>query len=98
MRQVDLAVTSQASQNFRMTTEKTENRAASPFPRGVQFTPVPNPLLANLLEEIDDINELKVTLRVIWALHRKRAPLPFITKTGAVRGPFGQCNAERIGR
>jgi DnaD/phage-associated family protein len=45
----------------------------------VQFTPVPNPLLAGLLEEIDDIGELKLTLRVIWALHRKKAPLPYVT-------------------
>ena len=51
----------------------------SPFPRGVQFTPVPNPMLANLLEEITDIAELKVTLRVIWALHRKKTPLPYVT-------------------
>lgn len=62
-----------------MTTEKTQQKSASPFPRGVQFTPVPNPLLAGLLEEIDDIRELKVTLRVIWALHRKKSPLPYVT-------------------
>ena len=42
------------------------------FPRGVQFTPVPNPLLASLLEEIDDLDELKVVLRTIHALHRQR--------------------------
>ena len=49
------------------------------FPRGVQFTPVPNPVLAGLLEQIDDIAELKVTLRVLWALHRKRDQLAFVT-------------------
>ena len=42
------------------------------FPRGVQFTPVPNPLLASLLEEIDSLDELKVTLRAIHGLHRQR--------------------------
>ncbi|MDA1278969.1 MAG: DnaD domain protein [Chloroflexi bacterium] len=42
------------------------------FPRGVQFTPVPDPLLASLLEEIDSLSELKLTLRVIHALHRQR--------------------------
>lgn len=62
-----------------MTTENRNKSAASPFPRGVQFTPVPNPLLAGLLEEIDDIAELKVTLRVVWALHRKKSPLPYVT-------------------
>lgn len=62
-----------------MTTEKQKKSSASPFPRGVQFTPVPNPLLAGLLEEIDDIAELKVTLRVVWALHRKKSALPYVT-------------------
>jgi DNA replication protein len=50
------------------------------FPRGVQFTPVPNPLLASLLEEIDSIDEIKVVLRTIHALHRQRkvpASIPF---------------------
>ncbi|MBC8453233.1 MAG: DnaD domain protein [Chloroflexi bacterium] len=42
------------------------------FPRGVQFTPVPNPLLASLLEEIDSLNELKVALRAVHGLHRQR--------------------------
>ena len=42
------------------------------FPRGVQFTPVPNPLLASLLEEIDSLNELKVVMRVIHGLHKLR--------------------------
>ena len=42
------------------------------FPRGLQFTPVPNPLLASLLEDIDSLDELKVVLRTIHALHRQR--------------------------
>ena len=42
------------------------------FPRGVQFTPVPSPLLASLLEEIDSLAELKIVLRTIHALHRQR--------------------------
>lgn len=62
-----------------MTLDNKNKEHASPFPRGVQFTPVPNPLLAGLLEEIDDIAELKVTLRVVWALNRKKTPLPFVT-------------------
>ena len=40
---------------------------------------MPNPLLAGLLEQITDIGELKLTLRVLWALHRKRSSLPFVT-------------------
>ena len=50
------------------------------FPRGVQFTPVPNPLLASLLEEIDSLNELKVVLRVVHALHRQRKVPSSITR------------------
>lgn len=42
------------------------------FPRGVQFTPVPNPLLASLLETIDSLDELKVVLRTIHGLHKQR--------------------------
>ena len=42
------------------------------FPRGVNFTPVPDPLLASLLEEIDSLDELKLILRTIHALHRQR--------------------------
>jgi DnaD/phage-associated family protein len=38
----------------------------------VQFTPVPNPLLASLLEEIDSLDEFKVVLRAVHALHKQR--------------------------
>lgn len=62
-----------------MDPEKKTQLPPSPFPRGVHFTPVPNPLLAGLLEQITDIRELKVTLRVIWALNRKKSPLPYVT-------------------
>lgn len=53
-------------------------RKLSAFPRGVQFTPIPNPLLSGLLEEINDVFELKTILRAIWAIHRKPGPIPFI--------------------
>ena len=42
------------------------------FPSGTRYTPVPDPLLGPLLEEIHDLAELKVTLRGLWLLHRKR--------------------------
>ena len=45
---------------------------ASPFPPGVDFIPVPAPLLGDLLGEIDDLAELKVTLRAIWHIHQKK--------------------------
>ncbi len=49
------------------------------FPAGVGSTPVPNPLLAELLEEVDDPGELKLTLRLVWALHRKRGFPKWVT-------------------
>lgn len=42
------------------------------FPRKVRFIPVPNPIFGYLLEEINDLAELKCTLRVIWLLHQKK--------------------------
>ena len=51
--------------------EQTHNVAPG-FPAGYKSTPVPNPLLSSLLEEIDDLDELKVTLRTIWFLHQRR--------------------------
>ena len=44
----------------------------SGFGRGMLFTPVPNSLFGPLLEQIQDLAELKVTLRSLWLLHRKR--------------------------
>lgn len=43
------------------------------FSPGTRYTPVPDPLLGPLLEEIQDLAELKVTLRGLWLLHRKRS-------------------------
>ncbi len=42
------------------------------FPRDTLYTPVPDPLFGLLLEEVEDLAELKVTLRGMWLLHRKR--------------------------
>ena len=49
------------------------------FPRKVRFTPVPNPVFGPLLEQIDDVAELKCTLRVIWLLHQKRGFPRYVT-------------------
>ena len=51
----------------------------SPFPRGYRSTPVPNPLLADLLVQITDPDELRLTLRAVWALHRQRGFPPSVT-------------------
>ena len=52
--------------------------AFSGFNRDTLYTPVPNPLFGPLLEEIDDLAELKVVMRGIWLCHRQRG-LPRMT-------------------
>lgn len=47
----------------------------SGFPRGVQWTPVPDPLFNLLLEQIEDLAELKVTLRAFWLTHQKKGTI-----------------------
>ena len=49
------------------------------FPRGTLYTPVPNPLFGPLLESIEDLAELKCTVRALWLLHQKKGYPRFIT-------------------
>ena len=58
------------------------------FPRGVRCTPVPDPLLGSLLEQITDIAELKVALRGIWLLQQQRGSLPLV--------PVSQLLSDRV--
>lgn len=44
------------------------------FPDGVRLTPVPDPFFNALLAEIEDVTELKVTLRAFWLLAQQRGP------------------------
>ena len=44
----------------------------SGFNSGTLYTPVPNPFFGPLLEQIQDMAELKVALRGLWLLHRQR--------------------------
>lgn len=46
--------------------------AGAGFPSRVRSTPVPNPLLGPVLEQVDDIAELKCTLRLVKLLHEKK--------------------------
>ena len=43
------------------------------------YTPVPNPIFGHILEQIQDLAELKVTLRGLWLFHRKRGKLKVVT-------------------
>ena len=40
----------------------------SGFPKGTQYTPAPSPLFGPLLEDIEDLAELKCTLRAMWRI------------------------------
>jgi len=44
----------------------------SGFPFKAQFTPVPNPFFGSLLEDIDNLAELKLTMRIIWLVNQKK--------------------------
>lgn len=49
------------------------------FPSGpVRFTAVPDLFWAELLPQIDDLAELKVTMHCIWRLYRKRGHLRYL--------------------
>ena len=52
----------------------------SGFPRNVHLTPVPSPLFGPLLEQIDDLGELKCTLRLIWLLQQKKGSPKYVTQ------------------
>jgi DnaD/phage-associated family protein len=51
----------------------------SGFPARVGYTPVPDPLLGPLLEEMDDLDELKCALRLLHLLHHKKGSPRFVT-------------------
>ena len=47
------------------------------FPAGVQFTPIPTPIVSSYLAEVNDIIELKVLLRALWLINTKKgSPRP----------------------
>jgi len=50
------------------------------FPGGqLDFTPLPNLFFSELLPQIDDLAELKVTLHVLWLVSRKRDAQAYVT-------------------
>jgi DNA replication protein len=57
--------------------------AVSPFagfPAGkVHLTPIPAPFFSELLPEIDDLGELKVTLYALWFLDQQEGTLRYLT-------------------
>ena len=51
----------------------------SGFPAKSNFTPIPNIFFSEVLPQIDDLAELKVTLHIFWTLYQKRGLSPFVT-------------------
>jgi DNA replication protein len=51
----------------------------SGFPARTDFTPIPNAFFSSLLEQIDDIAELKTTLHVMAVLYRKKGYPRFVS-------------------
>ncbi len=49
------------------------------FPRRVRSIPVPAPLFGPLLEEIDNLDELKCTMRLVWLLQQKKGFPRYVT-------------------
>ena len=70
--------------------------AFSGFTGSTLYTPVPNPLFGPILEQIQDLAELKVTLRGLWLFHRKRRALravyldEFLTDRSLIKGLSSQ--------
>ena len=60
------------------------------FPQGQsRFTPVPDLFFAELLGQIDDLDELKLTLYMIWSLHRQKGYPRYLTVVElAAEGPL----------
>jgi len=50
------------------------------FPKGVRNIPVPSPIFGPLLEQIDTLDELKCTLRLIWLIQKKGGRNQYLTE------------------
>lgn len=49
------------------------------FPARCPSTPVPSPFFGPLLEEIDNLAELKTALRIVHLLYQKKGPVRYVT-------------------
>lgn len=73
----------------------------SGFPPGVRATSIPDPVLGVLLEQIDDLAELKVTLRGFWLANQKKGALravsrdEFLNDKVLVEGLKGICRSPQ---
>jgi DnaD/phage-associated family protein len=54
-------------------------RVFNGFPARTKSTPIPNLFFSEVLPQIDDVAELKVTLHAMWAVHGKKGYPRFVT-------------------
>jgi len=52
----------------------------SGFPTSASYTPLPNILFSSVFPQIQDVNELKVILHVLWLLYRKQSHPKFVVQ------------------
>jgi DNA replication protein len=58
------------------------------FPEGkVHLTPVPNPFFTELLPDIDQIGELKLTLYIFWRLDRMEGAFRYLRRLAPASQP-----------
>jgi DnaD/phage-associated family protein len=58
------------------------------FPAKSKFTPIPNIFFSELLPQVNDLAELKVTLHIFWVLYQKRGYPRFVT--------YGELTADPV--
>jgi DNA replication protein len=59
----------------------------SGFPIKSKFTPIPNIFFSEVLPQIDDLAELKVTLHIFWTLYQKRGYPRYVTYSDLLGDP-----------
>ena len=64
------------------------------LPSTTTFTPVPDPLLGDVLKSIDSLTELKCILRALWHIHRKKGALRSVTLSELRDDPVLQATLE----
>lgn len=57
------------------------------FPLKSKFTPIPNIFFSEVLPQLDDLAEIKVTLHIFWVLYQKRGYPRFVTHSELAADP-----------
>lgn len=47
----------------------------------IRFTQIPDPFFTELLPQIDDLNELRITLYIIWVLEQREGNIRFVRRS-----------------